>query len=128
MKDCTVTIGWTWEPDDQDTAYDFRITGTCSPGEPTVMYDRDGGGYPGSPPVAEVIGVELARVHVGDFSWPASEEPHAALIVERFKAEMEGSKELRDQIETALFEAASEANDPAARADEEYDRRKNEGM
>ena len=29
---------------------EFRIDYTCSPGEPMVMYDRNGEGYPGSPP------------------------------------------------------------------------------
>lgn len=32
------------------------------PGEPVVMYDKDGGGYPGSPPSLEVIGARVTSL------------------------------------------------------------------
>lgn len=37
-----------------------------TPGEPRVMYYRDGSGYPGSPAYAELIDVTVVAWHVSD--------------------------------------------------------------
>ena len=64
MKSTTATIGWTWEPDGIEAAYDFDITATIYPGRPMSMYGGpDNLGWPEEPTGVEITGVTLAAVH-----------------------------------------------------------------
>lgn len=130
------SIGWTFEPEDDNgdipVAYDFLITADAYPGEPAVMYDRNGDGYPGSPPSLDDIQVSLKTVHDANGSHSALLEPHRAEIEKRFQAliddgvtsthyerhrwgnvvarvwEFRRSNSLRMLIEDRLFEDAGE--------------------
>lgn len=118
------TIGWTWEPEDErgdiPFAYDFQIVGDYSAGERAVMYDRNGDGYPGSPPEADVLSVELVAVYDDAGQHAASVEADRANIERRFRTAIDESTTLCKKIKDALLEHAAEASEPDA--DRDYDR------
>ena len=127
----TAACGWTWEPETAEgeipAAYDFEITGTVTAGEPPVMYDSNGTGYPGSGMEVEITGATLVKVHDEAGDHPGLPYPFHENIEALFLSLVEATPELRASIEEALCEAASAAHDPANRADELYDRWKDSG-
>lgn len=54
----TVEIGW--------SILEVEIEADCQPGEPMVRYYRDGSGYPGSDPTAELLSAYVFRWDVGN--------------------------------------------------------------
>lgn len=105
------SIGWTWEPENASGripfAFDFEITGNCWRGEPMVRYYPDGSGYPGSPPVAEIVDISLEVIH-GMHRHAVTLQPRRARIERVFRSEIDRSKSLLREIEDALLEAAEE--------------------
>jgi hypothetical protein len=93
-RDTTVTIGWTWEPE-EEWAYDFRITATCSPYVPAT-YD-----YPGEGPTCEITAVKLDHVY-----GPAGRSRNWPAIEAAFSRQIETNAALRKQIEERCYEAA----------------------
>jgi hypothetical protein len=50
-----------------DYELEVEIEYKAYPGERMVMYERDGSGYPGSPPYAELIGVTVLEMKVSGY-------------------------------------------------------------
>jgi len=92
----TGTIEYEHETDVDTAVYtiQYRIT----PGEPMVMYDRNGDGYPGSPDECEILSV---RIH--EHLYPEWLD----LINSSFMQTIDMDEGLRERIEAACFEDAN---------------------
>ncbi len=70
------------------SSLDVEIEYNITPGEKTVMYDKDGGGYPGSPPVPELEAVRVTLWYIGhtfqsgyqDWAWKALDDLALAIV------------------------------------------------
>lgn len=113
-RSATGSIEYEHEPDVDTATYtiEYRIT----PGEPMVMYDRNGEGYPGSADECEIVSVRLCERLYPE--WKDVMERH-------FRDMIDMDDRLRESIEAACFEDANEQY--AAAADAEYDSRRERG-
>ena len=60
---------WEYElPNDQLLTIEAELGYDYTPGEPMVMYERDGSGYPGSPATADLVAVNVREISGDDLA------------------------------------------------------------
>lgn len=102
-----VAIDYTWEPEELQHSYEFRITAVCEPGEPEVRYYPDGSGYPGSPPTVEDIEVSLGEVTGDEGTHSGLSEPYRSELEQTFTYQLSINPAMLADIEYRLFEQAN---------------------
>ena len=85
---------------------DFTVAYDHCKGERRVMYDRDGGGYPGSPPTIDVTGVTVTAITTHGVTFKRDEMPFQFVdIIERIVFDRATDD---PDLEAELFEQEAE--------------------
>lgn len=96
-----------YEHETENELYYFRIEYGVASGERMVMYDRDGGGYPGSPPECEILQAECLQI-IDETSDRKLSGPESRSVGQWFMDQIEADNRLRERIEAACFEDAAD--------------------
>lgn len=108
---CKGSIIYEYEEDTDDCDmiryWKFEIDYQVWAAEPMVMYDRDGGGYPGSPPMCEIQGVRC--LEIDDNKHPSIEDAKKA--ADWFSGMMDIGNKIFDDVCELCFEDANSKYD-----------------
>jgi len=104
-----------------DTELEVEIEYEAIPGERAVMYTKNGDGYPGSPPYAELIGVKVLGLRDAKEGWELRAEADLKRLV--YKTVEDNWKHFGDMCLEDANEQAEAARDAAD--EEKFERYRN---
>ncbi len=91
-----------------DICLEMVVGVDADPGEPMVMYDRNGDGYPGSPPTIEITDVRVSSYTTETYALNRSESNEEIFkLIDIFTLDLL-TREHYDDVEERVFEELSE--------------------
>jgi len=121
-RDWNGTTGYTWEPDDADASYEFKVTGTVAPYVRASMYGGpDNLGWPEEGGDVEITAVKLVRI-VTETEDRSPTEAERQKIEASFQAAIDKDADLFLCLEESLSNQASDDGEPDD-SDYRYERR-----
>lgn len=102
------TISYSHDAEDIGQRLDFDIEYIAYPGDPGVYRTRNGDGWPPSPAECEILSARCMRI-IDETTDRKPEQREAEDVGKWFVEQINGSDELREEIEEKCFEAAGES-------------------